>query len=78
MILKLEMILLVVSYEKINIFFHEKNLKVTKNNTLNNVFCNRIFPYKRFLPIFKNGWVFINEGLFFQGKYNIQLYHFQF
>ena len=38
MILRFEMILLVVSYKKKNIIFYEKNPKLTKNNTFNNVF----------------------------------------
>ena len=28
---------------KKNIIFYEKNLKLAKNNTFNNVFCNTIF-----------------------------------
>ena len=35
MLLRLEIILSVMSYERKNIIFHEKNLKVTKNNTIN-------------------------------------------
>ena len=50
MILRFEMISSVVSYERKNIL-HTKNLKLTKNNTFNNVFCNRIFPYFCFAPI---------------------------
>ena len=42
MILRLEMILSVVSYERKNII-HEKNLKLTKNNTFNNVFVIEFF-----------------------------------
>ena len=38
MILKLEIILSVVSYERKNITFNEKRLKLTKNNTFNNAF----------------------------------------
>ena len=37
MILRLEMILSVVSYEKKNIIFYEKNLKPTTNNTFNDL-----------------------------------------
>ena len=37
--------------EKI-LFFMKKNPKLMKSNTLNSVFCNRIFPYYRVLPIF--------------------------
>ena len=44
MILRLEMILSVVSYEIKNIIFYNKNLKLTENNTLNKIVCNRIFP----------------------------------
>ena len=47
MILRLEILLLVVIYEWKNIISYEKNVKFTKNNTLNDVFCNIIF-----LPIF--------------------------
>ena len=32
-------------YGRKNIIIHKKNFKLTKNNTLNNVFFNRIFPY---------------------------------
>ena len=53
MILRLEMILLVVSYERKNIIFYEKNLKCTKNNNFNIVFLNIIFPYYHFLQFFK-------------------------
>ena len=44
-----------------NIIFHEENFKFTKNNTFNNVFCNRIFSYNRFLLILKKmiGFLFI-------------------
>ena len=52
-------------YERKNIIVHEKNFKPTKNISFNNIFCNRIFPYYHFLPIFKNDWIFINHGLFF-------------
>ena len=51
-LLWLEVIFLVVSYERKDILFYEKNLKFSKNNTFDNIFCNRIFPYYRFLPIF--------------------------
>ena len=46
------MILTIVFYERENMIFYGKNLKLTKNNTLNNFFCDRIFPYNIFLPIF--------------------------
>ena len=42
----------VVTYKRKNIIFYEKNLKHTKNNTVNNDFANRIFPCYCFLPIF--------------------------
>ena len=51
--LGLEIILSVVFCERNNIIFYEKNLKRMENNTINNFFCNRIFLYYRFLPIFK-------------------------
>ena len=44
MIMRLEMILTVVSHEKKNIILLLKNVILTKNNTFNNVICNRIFP----------------------------------
>ena len=50
-ILRLEMILIVVSHERKNITFYEKNFKLMKNNTLINILCKRIFPYCCFLPI---------------------------
>ena len=40
MILRFEMLSSVVSYERKNISFYEKNFKLTKNNTFD-VFCNR-------------------------------------
>ena len=43
--LKFEMIFSIMSYERKNIIFYEKNLKATKNNTFINVFYNRILPY---------------------------------
>ena len=36
-----------------NIIFCEQNLKLTKNNTFNNVICKRIFSHYWFFPIFK-------------------------
>ena len=64
MTLRLEMILSYVSYGRKNITFYEKNIKLTKNDTLNNVFCNRIFPYYRLLTIFFK-WCFIFLGKIF-------------
>ena len=46
------MIFPVVSYKRKDIRLNEKTLKLPKNNTFNTVFCNRTFPYYRFLPIF--------------------------
>ena len=60
MILRLEVILSVASYEK--------NLK---NLTFKNYFCNRIFPYCRFLPIFEKlfdiykSWLIFLRKIFF-------------
>ena len=48
MILRVEMILSVMLYKRTNIFY-EKNVKLTKSDTFNNVSCNRILPYCRFL-----------------------------
>ena len=75
MILKLEIIFTVVTYEK-NIMFYKKHLKLTKNNTFNGVFCNRIFSYYRFLTTFQSDWISMNHGLFFWGKDSLQLYCF--
>ena len=57
--------LLVMSNERKNIIFYKKESKLTKNNTLNNVFCDIIIPHYRFLLTFKKDWIFINHGLFF-------------
>ena len=38
MILRLEIILLLVSYERKPIIFYEKHLRLMENNTLNNYF----------------------------------------
>ena len=64
MILRLEMIHQ-SSFMKEKREFLIKNFKLTKNTTFNNVFCNRIFPYYRFLRIFKNYWIFLDYGFFF-------------
>ena len=53
MILKLEIKLPILPYERENIMFYEKNLKLAKNNTCNNGFCNGIFPFYRFLANFQ-------------------------
>ena len=45
------MILSVRFYGRKNMTFYEENVKFPKNNTFNNEFCNRLFPYYRFLPI---------------------------
>ena len=37
MILRLEMVLSVMFYERKNMIFHRKNLKLAKNNTFHNV-----------------------------------------
>ena len=44
MILKVEIILSIISYERKYIIFYEKNLKLTKNSTFNNVFLIEFFP----------------------------------
>ena len=53
---------------KKNIIFYEKNLKLSKNNTFNNVFCNRIFTYYPFLPIFWKWFDFDKLWLIFSGN----------
>ena len=52
MFLRLEIVLSAVSYERKNIIFYENKFNLAENNTCNNVVCNRISPYYRFLPIF--------------------------
>ena len=42
--------------------------KLTKNNTFNNVFYNRIFPYYNFLQIFKKWMDFLKSCLIYSGK----------
>ena len=65
MISKIEMTLSVVPYERKNILVYEKNFKFTKNNICSNVFfLNKIFPYYRFLPIFKKCSDFHKSWLF--------------
>ena len=68
MILKLEIILSVVSYEMKNITFYEKHLKFTKNNTFNNVFCDTIFSRYRFLPTFQTFLDVHESWLIFLGQ----------
>ena len=53
MVLRHKIILSVVFYERKNIILNEKNFKLAKNNTFDNVFCKRIFHYYRFIEIFK-------------------------
>ena len=59
MILRLEMILSIVSYERKNMFFYEKHSKLTKNNTFNDAkIATRIFLkitiFKNFILYFHN------------------------
>ena len=68
MILRLEIILLVMPYERKIITFYEKTSKLTKNNTFNNDFYNRIFRYHRFLPIFQKLLDFHETLLIFSRK----------
>ena len=58
----------VVSYERKNIIFYEKNLKLLNNNTFNNVFCNIIFSYYRFLPNSKKLLDLLEPWLLFSRK----------
>ena len=78
MILRLEIILSsVVFNERKNIIFYKKNLKLTDKNTFNNGFCNKICHSITSYEFFINYWIFINHGLFFRGKYSLQLYYLQ-
>ena len=67
-----------VVFWKKNIVFHGKNLKLTKNNTFNNVFYNRVFPYYRLLIMFWKWLNFHKLWITFRGKYFLQLHCFQF
>ena len=71
------MLLSIVIYEKRNIIFYTTNLKLTKKYTLINVFCNRIFRYYQFLPIFWKWLNFHKSWLIFLEKYSLELYRFQ-
>ena len=51
----------VLSYERRNIIFYDKNLKLWKSNYCNNVFCNWTFSYYRFLPICKKNFNFVKS-----------------
>ena len=44
MILRLEIISSTLSYVRKNMIFHENIVKLTKNNTFNNVFVIKYFP----------------------------------
>ena len=68
MILGLKSILSVVFYERKKIILYKQNFKVMNNNTFNNVFCNRIFPYYSFLLIFKKWFDFHKSWFIFSGK----------
>ena len=62
------MILSVVPYEIKNMIFNQKNLKLTKSYSFNNVFCNRIFPYCPFFPNLKKLLDFHESWFIFSGK----------
>ena len=73
-ILRLGIILSVLRKKKIS--FYERNLKIMKNNTVNNVFCDRIFLHYRFFLIFKKLldfyelWlIFLKETYFYKHNY---------
>ena len=68
MIMWIDIIFSVISYDRNNIIFCEKSQKFPENNTFN--FCNLIFPYYRFVTFFLNDWIFINL-LIFPGNINI-------
>ena len=56
-----------VFYERKNIFYG-KSSEFTKNNTFNNLFSDRIFPYYCFLPILQKLFDFHKSYLIFPGK----------
>ena len=57
-----------MSHETKNVHFYLKNLKLTINNTFNNVFCNRIVLWQRFLSLFKKLLDFHKAWLIFSSK----------
>ena len=48
--------------------FFMKKIKLTKNNTFNNVFGNKLFSFYRFLVIFKKWLDFDESSLIYLGK----------
>ena len=55
-----------------------KQQEININSTFNNVFCNGISTYYRFLPIFRKLLDFHKLCLIFRKKYSLQLDRFQF
>ena len=63
--LKIVVVSKIWSYEKQNILFYEKHLKLTKNNAFNNVYAIEFFFAITSCKFFKSDWIFINHGFFF-------------
>ena len=57
-----------VLYERKNIICCEKNFKLTKSIAFDKIFCNRLFPFYRFLPIFLKLLDFHKSWLIISGK----------
>ena len=64
-ILRFEMILSVMSYERKNIIFYGRNLKFTKKNTFDHFFVIEFFSYYRFIQIFQKSLDFHKLWLIF-------------
>ena len=64
MILRHEIILSVMYYERKIIIFYGKNFKLTKNHTFNNFFGIDFFLTSASYQFLKNNWNFMNHGLF--------------
>ena len=76
MILRFEVILSVLSYQRKNIIFYDKNLR--KIILLMMFFVIEFFLTITSYKFLKNAWILINHGLFFREIYTLQLYCFQF
>ena len=74
MILIFEMILSVISYERKNIIICKKILNLVKIIFSTMFFVKEFFFFIVFYLFFNNDWIFIIHGLFFQGKYSLELY----
>ena len=61
MIFRFKIILSVASHKRKNSIFYEKNLKLTKTNTFNNVFVIEFSLTITFKEFLKKDWIFMNR-----------------